>query len=524
VEPDGQCDLRDRGIGRQMPLDAKSFAGKNMTTSSHAKSNQQSGDQQDHKRTENWQNSPRWSGISRPYSQQDVDRLKGSIEIEHTLARHGAERLWELMKDDSESFVPALGAVTGNQAVQQVKAGLKAIYVSGWQVAADANNAGQMYPDQSLYPADSVPNLVRRINQALLRADQIHHAEGDKHDDVNWFPPLIADAEAGFGGNLNAFELMKAMIEAGAACVHFEDQLSSAKKCGHLGGKVLVPTTEAIQKLVAARLAADVMGVPTLIMARTDADSAQLITSDVDSRDREFLTGERTVEGFYRFRDGLKAAIARGLSYAPYADILWCETSKPDLEEAREFAEAIHQVHPGKLLAYNCSPSFNWKKNLDDATIASFQHELGRMGYKFQFVTLAGFHALNLAMFELARGYKQAGMSAYSRLQEKEFLREQQFGYEAVKHQRFVGTGYFDAVQQVITSGTASTTALEGSTEQAQFTDVVDLLVQKGANRVMRPGYEPGGESAIANPVERDDRPVERTAWEESDELMPSGD
>jgi isocitrate lyase len=504
-----------------MPLDAKSFAGKNMTTSSHPKSNQQSGNNQ---QIGNWQNSPRWSGISRPYSQQDVDRLKGSIEIEHTLARHGSERLWELMNDDSESFVPALGALTGNQAVQQVKAGLKAIYVSGWQVAADANNAGQMYPDQSLYPADSVPNLVRRINQALMRADQIHHAEGNKHDDVNWFPPLIADAEAGFGGNLNAFELMKAMIEAGAACVHFEDQLSSAKKCGHLGGKVLVSTTEAIQKLVAARLAADVMGVPTLIMARTDADSAQLVTSDIDPRDREFLTGERTVEGFYRFRGGLKAAIARGLSYAPYADILWCETSKPDLEEAREFAEAIHKVYPGKLLAYNCSPSFNWKKNLDDATIASFQHELGRMGYKFQFVTLAGFHALNLAMFELARGYKQAGMSAYSRLQEKEFLREQQFGYEAVKHQRFVGTGYFDAVQQVITSGTASTTALEGSTEQAQFTDVVDLLVQKGADRVMRPGYEPGGESAIANPVETDDRRVERTSWEESDELMPSGD
>ena len=500
-----------------MPLDAKSFAGKNMTTSSHPKSNQQSGNNQ---QIGNWQNSPRWSGISRPYSQQDVDRLKGSIEIEHTLARHGAERLWELMNDDSESFVPALGALTGNQAVQQVKAGLKAIYVSGWQVAADANNAGQMYPDQSLYPADSVPNLVRRINQALMRADQIHHAEGDQHDDVNWFPPLIADAEAGFGGNLNAFELMKAMIEAGAACVHFEDQLSSAKKCGHLGGKVLVSTTEAIQKLVAARLAADVMGVPTLIMARTDADSAQLVTSDIDPRDREFLTGERTVEGFYRFRGGLKAAIARGLSYAPYADILWCETSKPDLEEAREFAEAIHKVYPGKLLAYNCSPSFNWKKNLDDATIASFQHELGGMGYKFQFVTLAGFHALNLAMFELARGYKQAGMSAYSRLQEKEFLREQQFGYEAVKHQRFVGTGYFDAVQQVITSGTASTTALEGSTEQAQFTDVVDLLVQKGADRVTRPSDD----SAIPNPVERDDIRVERTSWEESDELMPSGD
>src|ERR1700692_4125167 len=348
-----------------MPLDAKSFAGKNMTTSSHPKSNQQSGNNQ---QIGNWQNSPRWRGITRPYSQQDVDRLKGSIEIEHTLARHGAERLWQLLTDNSESFVPALGATTGNQAVQQVKAGLKAIYVSGWQVAADANNAGQMYPDQSLYPADSVPNLVRRINQALMRADQIHHAEGGNSDansdEVNWFPPLIANAEAGFGGNLNALELMKAKIEAGAACVHFEDQLSSAKKCGHLGGKVLVPTTEAIQKLVAARLAADVMNVPTLVMARTDADSANLLTSDIDPRDREFLTGERTIEGFYRFKGSLKAAIARGLAYAPYADILWCETSKPDLEEAREFAEAIHKVYPGKLLAYNCSPSFNWKKNL----------------------------------------------------------------------------------------------------------------------------------------------------------------
>jgi isocitrate lyase len=514
-------------------LDDNSVAGKNMTTSSQPnrnqhgdnqqKFNQRSSVQQSDKRLNDvqndWQTSPRWRGITRPYSQQDVDRLKGSIEIEHTLARHGAERLWQLLTDSSESFVPALGATTGNQAVQQVKAGLKAIYVSGWQVAADANNAGQMYPDQSLYPADSVPNLVRRINQALMRADQIHHAEGNNSDgnnnDVNWFPPLIADAEAGFGGNLNAFELMKAMIEAGAACVHFEDQLSSAKKCGHLGGKVLVPTTEAIQKLVAARLAADVMNVPTLVMARTDADSANLLTSDIDPRDREFLTGERTVEGFYRFKGSLKAAIARGLAYAPYADILWCETSKPDLDEAREFAEAIHKVYPGKLLAYNCSPSFNWKKNLDDATIASFQHELGAMGYKFQFVTLAGFHALNLAMFELARGYKQAGMSAYSRLQEKEFLREQQFGYEAVKHQRFVGTGYFDAVQQVITSGTTSTMALEGSTEQAQFTDVIDLLVEKshGSNT-----QSPAKDNRSAS------RNIERVTWEESDELMPSGD
>jgi len=497
-----------------------------MTTSSQSKNQQRNNQQQ----IGIWQTSPRWRGISRPYSQQDVDRLKGSMEIEHTLARHGAERLWELMTDGLDSFVPALGAVTGNQAVQQVKAGLKAIYVSGWQVAADANNAGQMYPDQSLYPADSVPNLVRRINQALMRADQIHHAEGNKNegnknDDLNWFPPLIADAEAGFGGNLNAFELMKAMIEAGAACVHFEDQLSSAKKCGHLGGKVLVPTTEAIQKLVAARLAADVMNVPTLIMARTDADSANLLTSDIDPRDREFLTGERTVEGFYRFKGGLKAAIARGLAYAPYADILWCETSKPDLEEAREFAEAIHIVFPGKLLAYNCSPSFNWKKNLDDATIASFQHELGRMGYKFQFVTLAGFHALNLAMFELARGYKQAGMTAYSRLQEKEFLREQQVGYEAVKHQRFVGTGYFDAVQQVITSGTTSTMALEGSTEQAQFTDVVDLLVEKSYNPGDRGSASPvEGDDLSSDDRSSDERSVEATNWEESDELMPSGD
>jgi isocitrate lyase len=492
-----------------------------MTTSSQSKNQQRSNQQQ----IGIWQTSPRWRGISRPYSQQDVDRLKGSMEIEHTLARHGAERLWNLLTGGSESFVPALGAVTGNQAVQQVKAGLKAIYVSGWQVAADANNAGQMYPDQSLYPADSVPNLVRRINQALMRADQIHHAEGNKNDDLNWFPPLIADAEAGFGGNLNAFELMKAMIEAGAACVHFEDQLSSAKKCGHLGGKVLVPTTEAIQKLVAARLAADVMNAPTLIMARTDADSANLLTSDIDPRDREFLTGERTVEGFYRFKGGLKAAIARGLAYAPYADILWCETSKPDLEEAREFAEAIHKIFPGKLLAYNCSPSFNWKKNLDDATIASFQHELGRMGYKFQFVTLAGFHALNLAMFELARGYKQAGMTAYSRLQEKEFLREQQVGYEAVKHQRFVGTGYFDAVQQVITSGTTSTMALEGSTEQAQFTDVVDLLVEKSYNPGDRGSASPvEGDDLSSDDRSSDERSVEATNWEESDELMPSGD
>ncbi len=415
-----------------------------------------------------WATNPRWEGITRPYSVQDVERLRGSVHIEHTLAKLGAERLWELLQ--SESYVAALGAMTGNQAVQQVKAGLQAIYVSGWQVAADANDAGQMYPDQSLYPADSVPNLCRRINQALTRADQIHHSEGK--NGACWFAPLIADAEAGFGGNLNAFELMKAMIEAGAACVHFEDQLSSAKKCGHLGGKVLVPTVEAIQKLVAARLAADVMGVPTLIMARTDADSAHLLTSDIDPRDREFLTGERTPEGFFCIRGGIKSAIARAIAYAPYADLIWCETSHPDLDEAREFAEAVHAKYPGKMLAYNCSPSFNWRKNLDDATIAKFQRELGAMGYKFQFITLAGFHALNLSMFELARGYKIAGMTAYCRLQEKEFARETQYGYEAVKHQRFVGTGYFDAVTKVIAGGASSVTALAGSTEAEQFAEM----------------------------------------------------
>ena len=408
----------------------------------------------------------RWEGITRPYTDKDVEKLRGSMKIEYTLAQQGAERLWDLLH--SETYVPALGAMTGNQAVQQVKAGLKAIYVSGWQVAADANDAGQMYPDQSLYPADSVPNLVRRINQALMRADQVHHAEGK--NDVHWFAPMIADAEAGFGGNLNAFELMKAMIEAGAACVHFEDQLSSAKKCGHLGGKVLVPTVEAIQKLVAARLAADVMGVPTLIMARTDADSANLITSDIDPRDREFLTGERTAEGFFCIRGGIKSAIARAIAYAPYADLIWCETSHPDLKEAREFADAVHAKFPGKMLAYNCSPSFNWRKNLDDATIAKFQRELASMGYKFQFITLAGFHALNLAMFELARAYRTDAMTAYCRLQEKEFSRERDYGYEAVKHQRFVGTGYFDQVTQVIAGGTSSVTALTGSTEAEQFT------------------------------------------------------
>src|SRR5579863_2833017 len=431
-----------------------------------------------------WESNPRWAGIERPYTAQDVERLRGSMAIEHTLARHGAERLWNLLH--TEQYVPALGAMTGNQAIQQVRAGLKAIYVSGWQVAADANDAGQMYPDQSLYPANSVPSLVRRINQALARADQIHHAEGK--NGVQWFAPLIADAEAGFGGNLNAFELMKAMIEAGAACVHFEDQLSSAKKCGHLGGKVLVSTTEAIQKLVAARLAADVMGIPTLVMARTDADSANLLTSDIDARDRAFCTGERTPEGFFRIRGGIESAIARGLAYAPYADLIWCETSHPDLEEARQFADAIHAQHPGKMLAYNCSPSFNWRKNLDEATIARFQPELARMGYKFQFVTLAGFHALNLSMFELARGYKLAGMTAYSRLQEKEFSRESQYGYQAVKHQRFVGTGYFDRVQQVISGGLASTTALNGSTESEQFAGQhEELRPRTGPNAACQP-------------------------------------
>jgi isocitrate/methylisocitrate lyase len=428
---------------------------------------------------------PRWEGITRPYGKEDVERLRGSMRIEYTLARHGAERFWHSLQ--TEKFVPALGAMTGNQAVQQVRAGLQAIYVSGWQVAADANDAGQMYPDQSLYPADSVPNLVRRINQALMRADQIHHAEGQ--NGVNWFVPLIADAEAGFGGTLNAFELMKAMIEAGAACVHFEDQLSSVKKCGHLGGKVLVPTCEFTQKLVAARLAADVMGVPTFIMARTDADSAHLLTSDVDPRDREFLTGNRTAEGFFGIRGGLESAVARACSYAPYADMLWCETSNPDLAEARRFAEGVHARFPNKMLAYNCSPSFNWKKKLDDATIAKFQSELAAMGYKFQFITLAGFHALNLSMFELARGYRLTGMTAYSRLQEKEFSREAEYGYEAVKHQRFVGTGYFDAVTQIISGGTSSTTALTGSTEQEQFAGVA------------MPHYSGHGPDAACQPI-----------------------
>ncbi len=414
-----------------------------------------------------WNSSPRWRGIQRPYTAEQVVQLRGSVCVEHTLARLGAKRLWWLLQHSS--YVQALGAVTGNQAVQQVQAGLPAIYLSGWQVAADANEAGQMYPDQSLYPSDSVPNAVRRINSALMRADQIHHMDGN--NGVYWLAPIVADAEAGFGGNLNAFELMKAMIEAGAACVHFEDQLSAAKKCGHLGGKVLVPTSEAIQKLVAARLAADVLGVPTLIMARTDADSAQLLTSDSDQRDREFCTGERTSEGFCRIRGGVEAAIARALAYAPYADLLWCETSEPNIDEARRFAAAVHANFPGKLLAYNCSPSFNWRRKLNDAMIAQFQPELAKMGYKFQFVTLAGFHALNLSMFELARGYRETGMTAYSRLQEEEFSLEAQYGYQAIKHQRFVGTGYFDHVAQVIAGGLASTTALNGSTEQEQFAE-----------------------------------------------------
>lgn len=413
---------------------------------------------------ESWEKDSRWAGIERAYTAGEALRLRGSIQVEHTLARLGAERLWKLLQE--EDYINALGALTGNQAIQQVKAGLKAIYLSGWQVAADANLSGHMYPDQSLYPANSVPQVVKKINQALQRADQIQHSEGK--GDVNWYAPIIADAEAGFGGQLNVFELMKAMIEAGAAGVHFEDQLSSEKKCGHLGGKVLLPTQTAVRNLIAARLAADVMGVPTLVIARTDANAADLITSDIDPCDHEFITGERTGEGFYRTKPGLDQAIARGLAYAPYADLIWCETSEPSLEEARLFAEAIHAQFPNKLLAYNCSPSFNWKKKLDDATIEKFQRELGQMGYKFQFVTLAGFHALNHSMFQLAYDYKNRGMAAYSDLQQAEFDNEKR-GYTATKHQREVGTGYFDEVAQVITGGTSSTTALKGSTEQEKF-------------------------------------------------------
>jgi isocitrate lyase len=439
----------------------------------------------------------RWDGIVRPYSSRDVERLRGSLLVEHTLAQHGARRLWDLLH--ARDYVHALGALTGGQAVQQVRAGLEAIYLSGWQVAADGNLAGQTYPDQSLYPANSVPQMVRRLNQALMRADQIEraealeaspgkaltnrhtngHASGNGHGNGNgnghgpsaprhWLAPIVADAEAGFGGPLNAFELMKAMIEAGAAGVHFEDQLSSEKKCGHLGGKVLVPTGHFIRTLVAARLAADVLGVPTLLVARTDADSARLLTSDVDPRDRAFLSGERTAEGFHRYRGGLECAIARARAYAPYADLLWCETSTPDLDEARAFAEGVHAEYPGKLLAYNCSPSFNWKARLDASTIARFQRELGAMGYRFQFVTLAGFHSLNHGMFTLAHDYRERGMAAYADLQAEEFAGERN-GYTATRHQREVGTGYFDQVMQVVSSGQASTLALEGSTESAQF-------------------------------------------------------
>jgi isocitrate lyase len=402
----------------------------------------------------------------RPYTFGEVKRLRGSIQIEYTLARMGAERFWHLLH--TEPYIPALGALTGNQAVQQVQAGLKAIYVSGWQVAADANVSGQMYPDQSLYPVNSVPALVRAVNNAFQRADQIQAAEGGGSH--HWFAPIVADAEAGFGGALNAFELMKAMIEAGAAAVHFEDQLSSAKKCGHMGGKVVVPTSEFVQKLIAARLAADVMGVPTVLIARTDANSAGLLLSDADPYDEPFLSGGRTSEGFFHFRGGLGAAIARGLAYAPYADLLWCETSEPNLDEARVFADAIHERFPGKPLAYNCSPSFHWKRKLDEATIGRFQRELGAMGYKFQFVTLAGFHALNLSMFSLACDYAKSGMAAYAGLQEREFELSRDQGYSAVRHQKFVGTGYFDQVQLTLSGGHAATAAMEGSTEYAQFT------------------------------------------------------
>ncbi|MFL5737885.1 MAG: isocitrate lyase [Actinomycetota bacterium] len=411
-----------------------------------------------------WATSPRWRGVERNYSGEQVVRLRGSFSVDHTVARMGAERLWDLL--GSEDYVAALGAITGNQAVEMVKAGLKAIYLSGWQVAADNNESGQTYPDQSLYPANSVPSVVRRLNNALRRADQIAWAEGD--DSTHYMAPILADAEAGFGGALNAFELMKAMIDAGAAGVHYEDQLASEKKCGHLGGKVLVPTDQFVKTLTAARLASDVAGVPTVLVARTDALAATLLTSDIDPRDRHFTKGDRTPEGFYRVNEGIDAAIARGLAYAPYADMLWCETSTPDLEEAREFADAIQHRYPGKLLAYNCSPSFNWKKHLDDAEIAKFQKELAAMGYRFQFITLAGFHALNASMFELASGYAAEGMTAYVRLQEREFEMEAS-GYSATRHQREVGTGYFDEVSDVITGGEGSTLALRGSTEEAQF-------------------------------------------------------
>ena len=411
-----------------------------------------------------WANSPRWKGIERTYAAADVVRLRGSVQVEHTLARLGSEKLWRLI--NREEPLCALGALTGNQAIQEIQAGLKAIYCSGWQVAGDGNSAGEMYPDQSLYPADSVPKMIARINNAFIRTDEIYALNGDTS--IDWFAPIVADAEAGFGGNLNAFELMKNMVRAGAAGVHFEDQLSSAKKCGHMGGKVLVSTGEAVAKLTAARLAADVAGVPTVLIARTDADAANLITSDSDERDRPFVTGERTAEGFFRTSAGLDQAIARGLAYAPYADMIWCETSKPDLKQARRFAEAIHAEFPGKLLAYNCSPSFNWQANLDDATMQCFREELGKMGYKFQFITLAGWHVLNSSMFRLSRAYKAEGMYAYSRLQQQEFA-DEAFGFRAAKHQSFVGAGYFDAVQNTIMDGLSSTTALDGSTEEEQF-------------------------------------------------------
>ncbi|MET0961307.1 MAG: isocitrate lyase [Noviherbaspirillum sp.] len=413
-----------------------------------------------------WAENPRWEGVKRSYTAEDVVRLRGSVHIEHSLARRGAEKLWDLLK--TEPFVNTLGALTGNQAMQQVKAGLKAIYLSGWQVAGDANQAGEMYPDQSLYPANSVPVVVKRINNTFQRADQIQWSEGK--DDIDYFAPIVADAEAGFGGVLNAFELMKSMIDAGAAGVHFEDQLASVKKCGHMGGKVLVPTREACEKLAAARLAADVSGVPTLVIARTDAEAADLLTSDVDPIDQPFCTGERTVEGFYKTRPGFDQAVARALAYCEYADLVWCETGKPDLAFAKAFADAIHAKFPNKMLAYNCSPSFNWKKNLDDATIAKFQKELGAMGYKFQFITLAGFHSLNYSMFNLAYGYARNNMSAFVELQENEFAAAER-GFTAVKHQREVGTGYFDAVTQTIQQGQSSTTALHGSTEDEQFFD-----------------------------------------------------
>ena len=411
-----------------------------------------------------WRQSSRWQGVKRNYGAADVVRLRGTVQIEYTLAKNGAEKFWHLV--NREAPLCGLGALTGNQAIQQVQAGLEVIYCSGWQVAGDGNSAGEMYPDQSLYPADSVPKIVERINNAFIRTDEIHALNGDHG--IDWFPPIVADAEAGFGGNLNAFELMKNMIRAGAAGVHFEDQLSSAKKCGHMGGKVLVPTAEAVAKLTAARLAADVLGVPTILIARTDADAANLITSDADRRDRPFITGERSSEGFYRTKAGLEQAIARSLAYAPYADLIWCETSKPDLEQAKRFADAIHAQFPGQLLAYNCSPSFNWKANLDERTMKTFREELGKMGYKFQFITLAGWHALNSSMFKLSRAYRENGMYAYSKLQQQEFA-DEQHGFRAAKHQSFVGAGYFDAVQNTIMDGLSSTTALTGSTEEEQF-------------------------------------------------------